>query len=169
MAKFWGMVELCRCIYSHIECKLKKSSLSLYCFIVSHFVECCGAMCLQNKAVASCWRGAYSTLQAGQDWVSELQPERHPAGCMYPGTSLVWAACSVVTAGSFEGMQTATGTCFLPADSSALKGQGSDPRLQIGWLLRWGTSGWHVGMRWLLFGVRRVTAVDAHRRLCLRF
>eukprot|EP00064_Thunnus_orientalis_P012034 superscaffoldBa00001799_g12068 len=43
--------------------------------------------------------------------------------------------------GSFEGRKTATGTGFLPAEVSALKGQSSDQRLQIGWLLRRGKSG----------------------------
>lgn len=65
-----------------------------------------------------------------------------PAGWVYPGTSLVRAGCSVVTGGSFEGGQTATGTSFLPAEGSAQKGQSSDLRLQIGWLPRRGKSGW---------------------------
>ena len=67
---------------------------------------------------------------------------RHHAACVYPGTSLVRAGCSVVTGGSFECGQTATGTGFLPTEGSVQKGQSSDLKLQIGWLPRRGKSGW---------------------------
>lgn len=49
--------------------------------------------------------------------------ECHPAGCEHPGISLVQLDYSVVTVSSFVGMQTTTGTRFLPAEVLALKGQ----------------------------------------------
>lgn len=39
-----------------------------------------GIVGLQSRTVASCWRAAYSTLQAGQDWGSKLQSA--PSCCL---------------------------------------------------------------------------------------
>lgn len=87
----------------------------------------------------------------------------HPAGCMYPGTSLVRADCSVVTGGSFEGGPDRHGDrASHPPRVQEPKGPESRPETpnrpsaSPGEIR--GEGGRHVDVLQHLFGVQKVTA-----------